>query len=248
MSLRSTLLPRSGGALTRPPLTPAVQRSLSTSAVALQRNKRAGSSSEIPPEFIDDLLGVGEDDRSIAHAPGNIPEHSHRKIMRQREVLNYFRLVVHDFPHLEQFQQKYTPPKGDEGLLRFRSVHYQGEAHPAARKSVLTVDVGELFASSHFKDAGNAAKRKFLHLAGSRWIPSSGNYNQGPQVQEVFRQDGKYADVEAPAVGIIKIACERFPFESQNMKWCSDAFDLLLEESKVSEHKKIDVMPLIESD
>lgn len=234
MSLRFTLLPRSGGALIRPPLTPPV-RSLSTSAIALQRTRTEDQG--ISEDFIDEILGGGHDDNDIDDTQGELTEIGHQKIMRQREILNYFRLVVHDFPHLEQFQKPYTPPKGEEGLLRFRSIHYQGEAHPASRKSVLTVDVAELFASSHFQDRDNGTKRAFLQLAGPRWVPSSsyeGQENQRFPVQEAFREDGQYADVEAPAVGMIKISCERFPYEAQNMKWCSDSFDMLLNLAKVS--------------
>lgn len=182
----------------------------------------------------DDLFD--EIDASESGSVDEVPTIGHLKINRQRELLKYFRLVVHDFPHLEQFRQAYNPPPASS-LLRFRSVHYQGDAKPVTRKSVLTVDVAELFASEHFAKLSNAQMRKFLHLAGTHWIPGD-EYRGSDLVKEVYREDGAYSDVPAPAVGHIKISCERFPHENQNIKWCSDVFDALLAEVKVSRRNR----------
>jgi small subunit ribosomal protein S35 len=111
-------------------------------------------------------------------------------------------------------------------------MHYQGAPPPANRKSVLTVSLPDLYAHSLFTSLPNDSTRirtlrKLLHLAGPRWNPGKGS------VAEPLRLDGKYGE-DVAVRGEIKISCEKFPTERQNMKWCSDVFDEMIKEAQVS--------------
>ncbi len=130
------------------------------------------------------------------------------------------RTVEFEIPKLSAFRQPYTPPKAAQ-YLKFRFQHYQGENHPASRKVVLNVDVEELAKSGAVKDA--KSKHKLLLLAGSRFKPSRA-------------EDGEEK-------GEIKISCELFPNERQNMKWCSDTLDALVKEANVRTDE-VDALPL----
>ncbi|CAO1619374.1 unnamed protein product [Sympodiomycopsis kandeliae] len=176
----------------------------------------------------DDLDTLDDLDATEASRTDEIPTIGHLKLNRHRELLKYFRLAVHDFPNLSEFKQAYTPP-AEDNILRFRSIHYQGEANTASRKSVLTVDLKDLFSSKYFKDGSNLQKRKFLHLCGTRWILPT---DSSTEVKESYNLCGDYSKSTVPQVGYIKISCERFPLEAQNLKWCSDVFDQLLQESE----------------
>lgn len=124
---------------------------------------------------------------------------------------------------------------------------------------VLDVPVASLFASDALKS--KQAKRKFLLLARERWDPTrktivpatqvaADNHTTAanttelatkkpPQFQhlpqqsisEILRDE---TQVLKQGQGWIKISCETFPLERQNMKWCSDVFDQMIEEANVS--------------
>lgn len=121
-------------------------------------------------------------------------------------------------------RKEYTPPD-KENILRFRSHHYQGEAHPSTRKSVVTVQVADLFNSG--KLHSTAARKKLLLLAGVRWdaLGKESEYKDEQALEVAVLEEG---------IGRIKISCERFPEERMNLKWCSDTIDKLIEEANVS--------------
>ena len=96
-------------------------------------------------------------------------------------------------------------------MLRVRSHHYQGEAHPAARKAVLTVRVSDLLRIQALDS--DAAAHKLRLLAGTRYEAPSGKH----------------------AEGSLKIACERFPHEAQNLRWVAERVQLLCKEANVSQ-------------
>lgn len=60
-------------------------------------------------------------------------------------------------------RQPFTPPGADE-FVRVRTQHYQGEAHPADRKAVIT-----LRASSISLRGADKAAHKLRLLAGAHW-------------------------------------------------------------------------------
>lgn len=167
---------------------------------------------------------------------------------------------------ITELRQPYNPPPSSN-FLRFRSMHYQGRSHPVTRKSVLVVPVSKVFEETpafqqlQGEDA-QRAKRRFLHLAGPRWDPrplapeatvegslnSKGRQGESdfdPRSIEPMRLDGNYLS-NTPSNGSLKISCERFPTERQNMKWCSDVVDSLIREAVSKEGKDdgIAEMPL----
>lgn len=152
----------------------------------------------------------------------DVPTLGHQILQRKREMLQVMRTVEFEIPKLASFRQTYTPPKPAQ-CLQFRFQHYQGENHPASRKVVLNVDVDSLVKTGAVKDA--QSKHKLLLLAGSRFHPKS-----------------TAAQGEAPQ-GDIKISCELFPNERQNMKWCSDTLDALVNEANVRT-SDVDQLPL----
>lgn len=151
----------------------------------------------------------------------DVPSLGHQILQRKRELLKVMRTVEFEIPKLAKFRQAYTPPKPEQ-CLQFRFQHYQGENHPASRKVVLTVNVDELVKVGAVKDT--PSKHKLLLLAGSRFHPKS----------NAAAKQGE---------GVIKISCELFPNERQNMKWCSDTLDALVKEANVRT-KEVDDLPL----
>ncbi|PWN19120.1 hypothetical protein BCV69DRAFT_284278 [Microstroma glucosiphilum] len=159
----------------------------------------------------------------------DVPTLGHEVLNRGRELLRYARTVEHELPNLEKLRQPYNPPPSSS-VLTFRSMHYQGAPHPANRKSVLTVSLPDLYAHSLFTSLPDDSTRirtlrKLLHLAGPRWNPGKG------PMAEPLRLDGKYGE-DVTVRGEIKISCEKFPTERQNMKWCSDVFDEMIKEAQ----------------
>ena len=150
----------------------------------------------------------------------DVPTLGHAILQRKREMLQLMRTVEFEIPKLSAFRQDYVPPK-EQQYLAFRFQHYQGENHPASRKVVLRVNVDDLVKGGAVKDA--KSKHKLLLLAGSRFHPK-----------------GKDASGDK---GEIKISCELFPNERQNMKWCSDTLDALVKEANVRT-KEVDELPL----
>ncbi|TKY87696.1 hypothetical protein EX895_003277 [Sporisorium graminicola] len=150
----------------------------------------------------------------------DVPTLGHAILARKREMLQLMRTVEFEIPKLSNFRQSYQPPSSSQ-YLQFRFQHYQGENHPASRKVVLNVDVDALVEAGAVKDA--KSKHKLLLLAGSRFHPK--------------------AKAQARDQGEIKISCELFPNERQNMKWCSDTLDALVQEANVRTNE-VDDLPL----
>lgn len=122
------------------------------------------------------------------------------------------------------FRQPYNPPD-KSSFLRFRFQHYQGEEHPASRKVVLSVPVSTLFETGALRTP--QARHKFLLLAGSRYDSMAGRKHETQQTAS----DGEASN---KSLGEVNISCELMPSERQNMKWCSDVLDKLIEEANVS--------------
>ncbi|PWN86624.1 hypothetical protein FA10DRAFT_270177 [Acaromyces ingoldii] len=150
----------------------------------------------------------------------DIPTLGHLVLDRQRELLGYARVAHHEMPKLLELRRPYEPKRE---LLRFRLVHLQGEAHPMTAKAVMTVSVADLF--EHLAGQGKLrdadARRKFLLLAGPRW--DAGHVKHGVEEAE--------KEALQKGVGEIKISSERFQVQAQNVKWCSDALDRMIEEA-----------------
>lgn len=114
----------------------------------------------------------------------------------------------------------------------------------------MTVSVADLFSHSPAfsklsPDAKTKAGRKLLHLAGPRWDPEARterNNQQQPTLLEPFNLEGDYKTL--PAQGQIKISCEQFDTERQNMKWCSDVLDKMIEESTSAYDDGVAELPL----
>ncbi|GAA5978864.1 hypothetical protein JCM11641_003593 [Rhodosporidiobolus odoratus] len=138
------------------------------------------------------------------------------KLDKQRQILHYLRLEQLQFNELVAFRQPFNPPS-PKATLKVRHQHYQGESHPASRKVTVTVPVSSLPLS------GPQAKHKFKLLAGPRWTPSL-------DAKEGQGQDGQ-----------VKVACEVFPSERMNEKWCSDVLDKMIKEAEDSQDPMSDI-------
>lgn len=159
----------------------------------------------------------------------DIPTYGHMRLQKQRQLLEYYRLVKHELPQLKELYEPFTPAPASH-ILEFQFTHYQGEPHPGARKVVLRVSVADLFTAGHLKTA--QAKHKMLLLAGARWQPTD--------LEAVVRVNAALAEspaalgeaYEKEPLGTIKIASDQFPHEAQNTKWCSDVLDKMIAEAQ----------------
>ena len=112
------------------------------------------------------------------------------------------------------YRKPFVPPTPSTPL-NVRSMHYQGEEHPVARKRVVVV------ALDHLPLKNEAAIHKFKLLAGPRWSPE-------PPKDAGVSEQNEWGN------GFIKISCEDFPNAAMNLKWASDTLDKLVAESNVS--------------
>ena len=110
------------------------------------------------------------------------------------------------------YRKPFVPSDAQPVIVR--SMHYQGEPHPASVKRAIVVPVDKLPLKNE------AAVHKFIVLAGPRWSP-------------VPPTDAGVSGSDSWEQGYVKIACEDFPQASQNLKWTSDTLDGLLEEANV---------------
>lgn len=106
------------------------------------------------------------------------------------------------------FRKPFDPPTSETSLI-VRSMHYQGEYHPAAVKQVIVVPVDFLPLENE------KAIHKFKLIAGPRWTP------QPPK-------DAGVSGLDDWGNGYFKISCEDFPKAAQNLKWASDKLDKLV--------------------
>ncbi|GAK64178.1 mitochondrial ribosomal small subunit component [Moesziomyces antarcticus] len=153
----------------------------------------------------------------------DVPTLGHLILQRKRETLQLLRTIEFEIPKLAGMRQAYKPPTTAQ-CVQYRFQHYQGEKHPASRKVVLNVSVDALANAGAVKD--EKSRHKLLLLAGSRFHPTA-----TPATSQ-----------EQPK-GDIKISCELFPNERQNMKWCSDTLDALIKEANVRT-PDVDALPL----
>ncbi|PWN41207.1 hypothetical protein IE81DRAFT_324819 [Ceraceosorus guamensis] len=158
----------------------------------------------------------------------DLPSGGHAVVQRQRELLKYYRLAEHEMPKLTGFAKSYEPPK-DEEVIQARSLHYQGQIHPAGRKVVVTSRISKLLSSGALHSTQAAHKLKLL--ASTHFKPddpidafalksSMLNANAKTERGTTRNEDG-----------VIKISCERFPQESQNLRWAAERVQLLCEEA-----------------
>jgi small subunit ribosomal protein S35 len=111
------------------------------------------------------------------------------------------------------YRKPFVPPTNAQPLI-VRSMHYQGEPHPASVKRGIVIAVDNLPLKNE------AAVHKLILLAGPRWSP-------------VPPADAGVSGLDSWELGYIKIVCEDFPKASQNLKWASDTLDQLVEEANV---------------
>ncbi|WFD34524.1 37S ribosomal protein S24, mitochondrial [Malassezia cuniculi] len=191
-------------------------RALHTSATALAKPRRQ---QRTDPFTLNNMGRFAFDD---------VPTVEHVRIRKQREVLNYCRVLRHEVPKLAQFAEPFTPPPAS-AILRFRFAHYQGEEHPDARKVSATVSIKELFASGALKTT--MAKHKFLLLAGPRWaVPHADIVNRLNDARTKGEKELEQA-FKTVNLGKFKISSGDLPNESQNFKWCSDKIDAMIAEA-----------------
>lgn len=112
------------------------------------------------------------------------------------------------------YRKPFIPPTSLTPVI-LRSMHYQGESHPAVIKRVIVVPVDQLPLS------GEQAIHKIKLLAGSRWTPNPPK-DSGVGLNEEWKN------------GFIKISCESFPRASMNWSWASDTLDKLVDVANVS--------------
>jgi len=162
-----------------------------------------------------------------------------------------FRLVELELPKLAEFKQPFEAP---DGIVKIRFVHHQGATHAENKKAVLTVDIGPLFSHPSSPLSSDAAKHKFLLLAGERFDSSAGLKDARDRVRvQLAKQSSKDADEVLPGhalytaganltdeqeatlrkewLGQVKIASDRFPNERMNATWCLDTLYKLIQEA-----------------
>ena len=122
--------------------------------------------------------------------------------------------IAYVVPLILAYRKPFFPPTDDQPVI-VRSMHYQGEPHPATAKRVIVVPVDKLPLKNE------AAMHKFILLAGPRWTPT-------PPADAGVSPSVTWGN------GYVKISCEDFPKPSQNLKWVSDTLDKLIEEANVS--------------
>ncbi|BGP13928.1 hypothetical protein JCM10213_002572 [Rhodosporidiobolus nylandii] len=134
------------------------------------------------------------------------------KLEKQRQILHYLRLEQFQFKDLVAFRQLFTPPSS-AAFVQVRHQHYQGEEHPADRKVTVRVPVSALPLKTPEQ------RHKFKLLAGARWTPP----------------------LDGEGEGSVKIACELFPSERMNEKWCSDTLEKMIAEAQNSKDSMTDI-------
>ncbi|KAF9040520.1 mitochondrial ribosomal subunit protein-domain-containing protein [Panaeolus papilionaceus] len=139
------------------------------------------------------------------------PSSGHLILQEQRQLLHYMRLIEHEMPKLVAYRKPFTPPTTKEPLI-VRSMHYQGESHPAMFKRVIVAALDQLPLK------GDDAIHKFKLLTGPRWTPNP-------------PADAGVSGLDDWGNGYIKISCEDFPTPAMNLKWASDTLDKLIAEA-----------------
>ncbi|PPQ73528.1 hypothetical protein CVT26_010339 [Gymnopilus dilepis] len=156
-----------------------------------------------PDELWDQIEGPPETE--------DAPTAAHILLQKYRQSLHYMRLIEHEMPKLVAYRKPFVPPTSETPLI-VRSMHYQGENHPASLKKAIVVPVDLL----PLKD--EKALHKFILLAGPRWSPNA-------------PADAGVSLEEDSDTGYIKISCEDFPTPAMNLKWASDTLDKLIKEA-----------------
>ncbi|KAF9535363.1 mitochondrial ribosomal subunit protein-domain-containing protein [Crepidotus variabilis] len=187
----------------------------STSSALLRRQEdrpEAGAASKrrtnsLLEDDAEDLWDAIDEPADVEDSPSS----GHILIQMQRELLQYMRLIEHEIPKLVAYRKPFVPPTDDQPVI-LRSMHYQGEPHPATGKRVVVVPVDKLPLKNE------TALHKFILLAGPRWTPTP-------------PADAGVSPLDSWGNGYIKISCEDFPKPSQNLKWASDTLDKLITEA-----------------
>ncbi|WFC98805.1 37S ribosomal protein S24, mitochondrial [Malassezia yamatoensis] len=169
------------------------------------------------------------------------------KLQKQRQLLDYYRLLENEVPQLRQYHEPFQPAT-ETDVLQFHFTHYQGEPHPGAQKVVVTANVHELWKAA--KLSSPQAKHKFLLLAGARWQPADLDVVQS--LNSALEQGGDTLAkaYDTHSLGSIRIGCNRCPHETQNMKWCSDVLDKMIAEAQTGPSLMdvpLDIRPYIRS-
>ncbi|KAJ3507285.1 hypothetical protein NLJ89_g6392 [Agrocybe chaxingu] len=188
-------------------------RCFNTSSVLLRRRPPVAEqvgrrrTSPVIEDDMEELWDQLEEHGEVEDSPSG----GHIIMQQQRETLHYLRLIEHEMPKLVAYRKQFVPPPAEHSLI-VRSVHYQGESHPAALKRVIVVPVDKLPLKTE------AATHKLILLAGPRWTPNPS-------------ADAGVSGLDDWGNGYVKISCEDFPEASMNLKWASDTLDKLVEEA-----------------
>ncbi|KAF8168202.1 mitochondrial ribosomal subunit protein-domain-containing protein [Crassisporium funariophilum] len=161
-------------------------------------------------EDLDDVWEQLEESSEIQDSPSG----GHMILQEQRQVLHYMRLIEHEMPKLVAYRKPFIPPTSSTPVI-LRSMHYQGEGHPAVAKRVIVVPVDQLPLNNE------TAIHKLKLLAGPRWTPN-------PPADAGVSRETEWGN------GYVKISCEDFPRPSMNLKWASDTLDKLIAEANDS--------------
>ncbi|PPQ92690.1 hypothetical protein CVT25_013997 [Psilocybe cyanescens] len=184
---------------------------------AVDTSKRGRRTNSVLEDDLEEIWDHFEDSADTMDSPTA----GHILLQNERQMLHYMRLIEHEMPKLVAYRKHFVPPSANKPLI-VRSIHYQGEEHPAALKRVIVAPVDALPLKNE------AALHKFILLAGPRWSP-------------VPHTDAGVSGNAIWGNGYIKIACEDFPKASMNLKWASDTLGKLVAEANNSAESFADI-------
>jgi len=171
----------------------------------LEEEEEGRRTRSVLEDDMDELVEQWDETSEVEDSPSG----GHIILQEYRQTLHYLRLIEHEMPKLVAYRKPFIPPSSSTPVI-VRSMHYQGESHPAVIKRVIVVPVDQLSLT------GKQAIHKIKLLAGSRWTPN-------PPIDAGVSRNEEWGN------GFIKISCESFPKPSMNLRWASDTLDKLVE-------------------
>ena len=127
-----------------------------------------------------------EPDKDLGnYKPEDLSSLAHRELEQHRELREMVRLAAWEMPLLASLARRFERP-AKEHVLRWRYTTYMGEAHPAARKVVVTFNPFDL------PDMTDAQTQKLLKLAGPRYNPTKRQVKISCESFETPAQNKRY--------------------------------------------------------
>ena len=127
-----------------------------------------------------------EPDKDLGkYAPEGLSSLAHRELEQHRELREMVRLAAWEMPLLASLAKPYARPRKEQ-VLRWRYTTYMGEAHPAARKVVVTFDPQEL------PGVSEKQRQKLLKLAGARYNPTTSQIKMSCEAFETMAQNKRF--------------------------------------------------------